>query len=159
MNVDFDFLALFEYRALTKIHGEPDYTSLKLLKEQLKANAAKIISDLGGGQHGHLGLVLTPLEYANASAVPYVRPPHPGPLVIPGGSTARQENTIREDHKKATKLYRETVNLERTLKSLILDAIDSDYLDELLSCTTTTLPPKTARAFWRSFRKGAGPSS
>ena len=100
MNIDSKFLALFEYCALTKIHGKPDSISLKLLKEQLKANAAKIISDLGGGQHGHLGLVLTPLEYANASVVPYVRPPHPGPLVIPPSSTVRQENTIREVTKK-----------------------------------------------------------
>ena len=73
-----DFTTLFEYATLSKIHGEPDYDQLKILKDKLKANATKIPSDLGGGNFGHLGLVLSPAEYANVSAVPYVRPVHPG---------------------------------------------------------------------------------
>ena len=125
MKIDSDFLSLFEYRALTKINGEPTYESLKRLKEQLKANATKIISNIGGGQHGHLGLV-KPLEYGNASAIPYVRPPPPVPLVIQPSTTARQENTIREDYKKATELFHETVNLKQTLKARILEAIHKE---------------------------------
>ena len=82
MKIDSDFLAIFEYCALTKINDEPNYESLKR-KEQLKANATKIISDLGGDNHDHLGLILTPLEYTNASATPYVQPPNPNPLTIP----------------------------------------------------------------------------
>ena len=42
-------------------------------------------SDLGGGAHGHLGLVLTPAEYALVSAILYVRPGHSGTLTLPAG--------------------------------------------------------------------------
>ena len=61
----------FLHPTLTTIHGEPNYASLKLLKKELKANASTVTSDLGGGGHGHLGLVLTPHEYSMISAVPY----------------------------------------------------------------------------------------
>ena len=50
----------FEYPQLTKVHTL-DYNALKELKEQIKTNATAIYSDLGGGAHGHLGLVLTPM--------------------------------------------------------------------------------------------------
>ena len=72
----------FEKATLTPIHGEPNYASLKRLKKELKANAQSVVSDLGGGGLGHLGLVLTDAEYANVSDVPYVAPPHPGRLKL-----------------------------------------------------------------------------
>ena len=53
----------FSHLILTKIHGEPTYFSLNILKQELKANASGVTWDLGGGAHGHLGLLLTPTEY------------------------------------------------------------------------------------------------
>ena len=78
----------FEYPELTKIHDSPDFASLKKIKDELKSNAARVPTNLGGGAHGHLGLILTPAEYALISATPYVRPVHPGPLVLPAGPGA-----------------------------------------------------------------------
>ena len=49
--------------AVTKIAGEPNYESLKNLKDELKANAASIPTTLGGGTHGYLGLILSPAAY------------------------------------------------------------------------------------------------
>ena len=63
----------FETPVLTKIHGPLNYLGLKTIKDELKTNAASIHSELGGGANGHLGLVLTPLEYAQVSVTPYVR--------------------------------------------------------------------------------------
>ena len=71
-NPDPDFIAQFDYKTLPKVYGEPDYNSLKKIKDALKANASKIQSDLGGGHHGHLGEVLTPAEYALVSPIPYI---------------------------------------------------------------------------------------
>ena len=45
-----------------KIEGKPTYEMLKTLKETLIENAASIESTRGGGQHGLLGLVVTPDE-------------------------------------------------------------------------------------------------
>ena len=53
----------FEYSVLTKVQGSPTYESLKKIKDELEANAATVPSDLGGGGHEHLRLVLTTIEY------------------------------------------------------------------------------------------------
>ena len=39
----------FEYPNLTKISGQPNYELLKTIKDELKANAASVPSNLGGG--------------------------------------------------------------------------------------------------------------
>ena len=59
---DTDYTTLFEFSKLPKIHGEPDYVQLKDLKDKLKTNASNITSELGGGNFGHLGLVLSATE-------------------------------------------------------------------------------------------------
>ena len=134
-----DYTTHFEFPTLPKIHDEPDYDQLKDLKDKLKSNATKIPSELGGGAFGHLGLVLTPAEYANISAVPYVRPLHPGVLVIPPAATERTEKRRREQHKKDLALYHETINLEKALKKQISTAINELFLEELRDPTTNTI--------------------
>ena len=88
----------FEFPVLTKIHGEPTYESLKTLKNELKSNATTVTTDLAGGDSGHLGIVLTDAELAVLTAVPYVRPAHPGPLVIPAGTAQHEANRLRKEH-------------------------------------------------------------
>ena len=85
----------FETPELKKIHGEPTYESLELLIKQLKANARSVHSNLGGGQHGHLGLVISPATYNHISAVPFMKPLFPGAQVlIPPGATQHLTRTI-----------------------------------------------------------------
>ena len=95
-NIDY-VSTIFEYPALTKITGQPDYPTLKRIKDELKANAASVPSDLGGGNHGHLGIVLTPQEYTQVSeAHPYIRPIHPGSLTIAPGIAQHAAHRMRE---------------------------------------------------------------
>jgi len=56
-NIDYR-TTFFEFPQLTKIHGEPDYDTLHRLHNELKSNAGSVPSTLGGGAHGHLGLIL-----------------------------------------------------------------------------------------------------
>ena len=95
-----NYLKFFATKILPKIHGEIDYPQLKTLKDHLKANASRVTSELGGGAHGHLGLVLLPAEYLTVSATPYNRPGHPGPLVIPQGTTQHASAVLQDQHKK-----------------------------------------------------------
>ena len=79
-----DYVATyFPVKTLTRIHSEPDYQSLKRLKDELQKNAASVETNLGGGRLGHLGLVIAPAEYTLVSATPYNRPAHPGAFVSP----------------------------------------------------------------------------
>ena len=56
-------VSYFKYKTLTPIQGAPTNKTLKRLKQELRANASRVESDLGGGDHGYLGLVLTDIEY------------------------------------------------------------------------------------------------
>ena len=49
----------FKCKTPTPIRGIPTHKALKRLKTELQANASSVESDLGGGNHGYLGLVLT----------------------------------------------------------------------------------------------------
>ena len=102
-NVDY-INSVFEYPVSTKVTGRPDYATLKIIKDELKANAGKVQCELGGGNNGHLGLVLTALEYSTVTATPYVRPVHPG-AVVPTGGTAVENTNLRAQYNEDLHLF------------------------------------------------------
>ena len=135
-----DYVATyFEFPVLKKIHGEPTYEKLLEMKNQLKANASQVTSDLGWGTNGHLGLVCTPIEYANVSVIPYVQPVHPGLLVIPVGAAQHAAARLRKDHKESLRQYRETVDVKKALTKHIVQANDPKYLNALRNRVTNTI--------------------
>ena len=54
---------LFSNKELPKIHDALTFSSLQELFNQAKSNASLVPSTLGGGIHGHLGLLLSPIKY------------------------------------------------------------------------------------------------
>lgn len=132
----------FEFPVLTKITGQPHYELLKTIKNELKSNASSVPCDLGGGNNGHLGLILTPAEQLVISPTIYVRPVHPGLLVIPAGPPAVPQylrTEMKEDHKEAIRLFREANNVEKALLKQLSEAIPELYLKRFRSRHTNTL--------------------
>ena len=77
----------FPHQTLTKIHGRPNFLGLRRIEKELTANASSITSTLGGGAHGHLGLVKSAAAYATiVPGTPSTRPAMPAPLVIEAGT-------------------------------------------------------------------------
>ena len=120
----------FIHPTLTTVHGEPTYAALKTLKLELMANASRVTSDLGGGSHGHLGLVLTPTEYQRITNTPYAKPAHPGTLTIPAGTTQHEATRLTSDHDENIRLFRESLELEKVLINLACNALDDTYYTE-----------------------------
>ena len=129
----------FQIPVLTKIHGEPTYHTLKILKNELKANASSVQSNLGGGSHGHLGLVLTRAEYALIAIAPYINPPHPGQLNIAPGTANHEAERLTREHRELVREWRETVDIEKALIKQIVKAIEPNYLKALRNTTTNTI--------------------
>ena len=122
----------FLYPKPTPIQGEPTYKALKRLKNELRANSSSVDSDLGGGDHGYLGLVLNEQEYSRvAPNTPFIAPMFPGPLNIPRGTDTIDAINIRKEHKRNLGLYRECREVEKALVRHITTAIESKYLDYL----------------------------
>ena len=118
----------FEYPDLTKIHGEPTSESLFKLRNELKANAQSVYSNLSDGAHGHLALVLSARQYALLTAVPFIRPAHPGALLIPAGTTAPMSEVLKNAHQEQLRLFREVQGVEKALIQQIVRALDAPYL-------------------------------
>ena len=129
----------FIHQTLTGIQGEPSYSTLKILKKELKANSSRVTSDLGGGGHGHLGLVLTAHEYSMISAVIYARPVHPGPLNILPGTPNHKATRLTLTHSESIRIYRETVELEKVLINLTCNAMEETYYWKRINPHTSTV--------------------
>ena len=94
----------FKYKTPTPIQGDPTNKTLKRLKQELWANASSVESDLDGGDHGYLGLVLTDAKYSTVTATPFVPPTYLATLKIPTGTDQVQALNLREIHKDAKNL-------------------------------------------------------
>ena len=113
---------------LSPIIGKPTFESLYQLIVDLQANAQSVHSNLGGGANGHLGLIMTPTQYAIHSTTPYVRPTHPGTLTIPVGTTRLAADDMERNHTEALRVFHEVRGVEQALMQQLVTAIDSKYL-------------------------------
>ena len=123
-----NFLEHFEYPVLTKITGILNYQVIKKLKDEIKANAGCIYSELGGGRNGHLGLVCTPTEYALVTNEPYFQHTQP---TRPNITAAMQNHTSTnklDEYKEKCTLFKELVQLETVLLKLLSQALPFMYL-------------------------------
>ena len=129
----------FKYKTPTPIQGTPTNKTLKRLKQELRANASSVESDLGGGDHGYLGLVLTDVEYATVSSTAFTAPAFPAALNIPTGTDQVTALNLREVHKDEKRAYYECKNVEKALLRHIQDAIEDKYLESLIDEDTQLL--------------------
>ena len=74
----------FTHQTLPRINGVPDYNSITLVANDLKANAACIASELGGGALGHLALTVPTAVYTTLSNTASVVPVNPAICGIQG---------------------------------------------------------------------------
>jgi len=127
----------FKYKTPTPIRGEPTNKALKRLQTELQANASSIETDLGGGNHGYLALVLTDAEYNSIpNTQPFVAPTYPAPLVIPSTATAIVALELKETYNEQKRLYLECKNVEKALLRFIQDAIEDKYIASLVDTYT-----------------------
>jgi hypothetical protein len=118
----------------TKIDGKPTYQTLKDLKDTLIENAASIDSACGSGNHGLLGLVVTPAEYiADVDpAHPFVRPVNPGlGPNIPAAATQHQIAQLNHQYTNAKDEYQLINTVEKALRKQITDSVDDLYLSSM----------------------------
>ncbi len=115
---------------VTKVHGQPTNNNVDLLKEELIAIAASILTSLGGGLNGHAGMLLPDVDYATmAPGTPFVAPINPGIYSVVGVTAAnwlQQEAEHRRGQAIST-----FAGVGMGLKDLILKAIDKDFLLEI----------------------------
>ena len=59
----------------------PNYFSIKKWEKQICTNVVSIHSQRGGGNYGHLGLIIIPQQYQQLSLIPFVPAQYPGRFI------------------------------------------------------------------------------
>eukprot|EP00957_Ditylum_brightwellii_P066356 5037111-Ditylum_brightwellii.AAC.1 len=91
---------------------------------ELYANAASVSTTLGGGVHGHIGLVVDMSLHSVLSTTMYAAPTQPTRATLVATMVERQytnKKSIHDNHNAA----------EEAVKTQIQDAIDGIYLHQL----------------------------
>jgi hypothetical protein len=69
----------FRKETLTKIHRQPTSQDLTILEKEIIAILANIPTTLGGGNYGHVGIIIEPTEYSTMSGgIAFTNPLNPG---------------------------------------------------------------------------------
>ena len=118
---------------VTKIHGQPTSHDLTNLEKEIIAILANIPTTLGGGNHGHAGLIVDATKYLTMTGVAFAIPPNPG--IYPAGlaANAAAGTRAREEaiHKELIAQFETFEGVKLGTKDLILEAVDHEYLSEI----------------------------
>jgi hypothetical protein len=122
----------------TPIEGKPTPEAVRKQRQELYANVRGITTDLGGGQHDHLGLLMPDADYlALPGAATYILPPTRPNIPRYAGEAGANEATAGEQEEWAAlyKLqqaeYNDTHGLKEQLMNLLIVAINGFYLTTL----------------------------
>jgi hypothetical protein len=127
-----ELIAGLPHSSLPKVAGEPTFEDLKVIRRLLNTNAMIVSSYVGGGRHGHLGIIMMNEEKFAIAADVFPIPDNPGasPKVVVG-MTAAVITELTRLHREATQVYRTYQNVDQAIKKFILEAFDNTYLNAL----------------------------
>jgi hypothetical protein len=127
-----ELISGFPHSSLPKVTGEPTFENLKVIRRLLNTNAMSVASYEGGGNHGHLGIIMNNEEYFAIAVDVFPVPANPGPSdAVVAGMTAAviAETTLL--HREATQVYRTYHNVDQAIKKLFIESFDDAYLNAL----------------------------
>jgi hypothetical protein len=112
-----------------KIHKDQDITTLE---KKLISNAASIPSTLGGGNHGHAGIIVKTTKNLAMAGVAFNDPNHPGfyPAGLAANAAAGTRAKEEAKHKELLAQFEIFKGVEQAPTDIILEAIEHDYLLE-----------------------------
>ena len=133
MGVRADIREEVRKETVTKIHGQPTNQDLTLLEKELIAILANIPTTLGGGGHGHAGIVMDPARYLLTTGTAFVNPANPGtyPAGVPNNAAQGVRARAEVEHKELVKEHKTFQGVVQATKDIILEAVDNEYLLEI----------------------------
>jgi len=115
---------------ITKIDWQPTDEDLNLLAKELTNAAGSIATQIGGREHGHVGMVIDKAEYITFSrtGARFVVPMNPGsyPTTVDADKVIC-ESQIAE-HKAECIKYETYLGIENYLPRMIIKSIDHEWL-------------------------------
>jgi len=119
---------------VTKIHGQPKSHDLTNLEKEIVSILANIPTTLGGGNHGHVGVIMDPTEYNTMTGgIDFVNPANPGIYLAGLAANAAAGTRAREEaiHNELIAQFETLEGVKLGTKDLILEAVDNEFLSEI----------------------------
>jgi allophanate hydrolase subunit 2 len=144
-----------EKYGITKIEGQPTEEDLTQLTLELSNALGSVATTLGGGEHGHVGMIIGEAESVTFSrnGVKFVTPTNPGVYpASPNADAVIQEQQIAEHKTKQDKFITHQA-IEAFARQVIASAVESEWLAEIKSDTmgyNHVTPKKMLSHFSRS---------
>ena len=129
----------FETSNLPICCREPTFDVILAWYNALKANAAKVKTNLFEGQHGYLALLVSPALYALISAGGNTLLAHPGLLIVPARTAINLTMNMQDAHKEALQVFWEYQGVEAAFQQMIVEAIDPIHLEALQDANTSSI--------------------
>ena len=154
MGIRHDVEQGLEKYEITKIDGQPTDEDLNLLIKELTNAAGSVATRNGGGEHGHVGMVIDDAEYItfSRSSTRFVVPtnPAPNPAIVDTDKFIRERQIA--EHKAECNEYETYLGIENCLRRMIVKSIDHEWLAEVESETMgfNHLSPKDLLTHLRS---------
>ena len=129
MGICHDVKEGLEKYEITKIDGQPMDEDLNLLTKELTNAAGSIATQNGGGEHGHVGMVVKDAEYItfSRSGASFQVPTNPGPYP----ASFDQDKIIRmrqiAEHKVEIVEYETYLGVENYLRRMIVKSLDHKW--------------------------------
>jgi hypothetical protein len=123
--------SLASFTDLPPMSGEPMFEDMSISRQHLKHNCMNIQSYDGGGNHNHLELVMTLVEYImqTPGVTSHVRPPKPGATATtPADATPVAAQNLILAHAEDMRAYRLANNIDNACCKSILDDFDDKFL-------------------------------
>ena len=109
---------VFLHPILTRIHGRPNSTNLTKLRCQIYANAQVVLSNRGGGQHGHINIIMSAASYLNHSGVVFIRPAClDNPPIHNAFASATQIDNTNKTYARAIAEFAQYNNVQEIMKN------------------------------------------
>ena len=113
------------FKKITKYKGVIDYKIIHEIHRKIQENSSTIHSELGGGQHGLLGMAMQPATYRTVIGQYFqrpVRPPQAAP--VPKNTDVAEIRRWIQLHAAQVDQLRQTVNAEDILKQQLLGSLE-----------------------------------
>jgi hypothetical protein len=119
---------------VTKFHGQPTSQDPTILEKEIIAILANIPTTLGGGNYGHVGIIMEPTEYSTMSGgFNFANSIIPGfyPATLAATAAVGTRAKAEAEHKELINQYKTFKGIRLGTKDLILEAVENEYLIEI----------------------------
>ena len=112
---------------------------LHKLRNEIKANAKSVYPNLRGGAHGHISLLTTYEKYFLILNTPFIKPNHPGSIIIMYGTNFHMKSNMRITHNEEVRLFRKVTGVKQALIQNTLSTVEEDYLENIRNRTMNSI--------------------